>query len=84
MVCICSNLISRIRIGKEEKMTAVSDEMNFFRKLMEPLVTNKTLEVLFKKLKDDIVKGYEENILEQNSKPEKLKLIVLVDENIIH
>ena len=43
--------------AKEEKMTTATEELKcYFEKLLEPLVTNNSLEELFNKLKDEIVK----------------------------
>ena len=40
-----------------DTMTAISNEMNcYFKKLTEPLVTNKSLEDLYNKLEDDLSK----------------------------
>ena len=71
--------------AKEEKMTTATGELKcYFKKLTEPLVTNNYLEELFNKLKDEIIKKFEEKILEQNSKIEKLKLITTIYENNTH
>ena len=62
---------------KEEKMTTVTEEfICYFEKLIEPLVTNNSLEELFNKLKDEIIKKFDEKISEQNAKIEKLELII--------
>ena len=43
--------------AKEEKMTTGTEELKcYFERLIEPLVTNNSLEELFNKLKDEIVK----------------------------
>ena len=40
----------------------------YIEKLIQPLVTKKSLEDLFNKLKDDLSKNFDENISEQNAK----------------
>ena len=48
---------------KEEKMTTTTEELKYyFEKLIEPLVTNNSLEELFDKLKDEIMKKFENTI----------------------
>ena len=43
--------------AKEEKMTTANEELKcYFEKLIEPLVTNNSLEELFNKLKDEMMK----------------------------
>ena len=43
--------------AKEEKMTTAKEELKcYFEKLIEPLVTNNSLEELFNKLKDEMMK----------------------------
>ena len=70
--------------AKEEKMTAPPEELKcYFEKLIELLVTNSSLEELFNKLKDKIIKKFDEKILEQNAKIEKLESIITVHENSI-
>ena len=70
--------------AKEEKMTAPSEELkSYFEKLIELLVTNSPLEELFNKLKDEIIKKFDEKILEQNAKIEKLESIITIHENSI-
>ena len=57
--------------AKEEKMTTVTEEfICYFEKLIEPLVTNNSLEELFNKLKDEIMKKFDEK---SRSKMPKLK-----------
>ena len=59
--------------AKEENMTTATEELKCsFEKLIEPLVTNNSLEELFNKLKGEIVKKFDEKIWEQNAKIEKL------------
>ena len=53
----------------------------YFEKLIEPLVTNNSLEELFNKLKDEIMKKFDKQILEQNAKNEKLESIRTIREN---
>ena len=55
----------------------------YFEKLIEPLVTNNSLEELFNKLKDEIMKKFDEKISEQNAKIEKLESIITIHENTI-
>ena len=70
--------------GKEEKMTTVTQELKcYFEKIIEPLVTNNSLEELFNKLKNEIMKKFDEKILEQNAKIEKLESIITIHENTI-
>ena len=69
---------------QEETMATISNEIKrYFEKLIEPLVTNKSLEDLFNKLKDDLFKIFDEKISEQNVKIEKRKSIISIHENII-
>ena len=57
--------------AKEDKMTTATDELKcYFEKLIEPLVTNNSLEELFNKLKDEIMKKFDEK---SRSKMPKLK-----------
>ena len=43
--------------AKEEKMATATEELKcYFEKLIESLVTNKSLEELFNKLKDEMMK----------------------------
>ena len=68
----------------EEKMTTAPEELKcYFKKLIEPLVTNNSLEGLFNKLKDEIMKKFDEKISEQNAKIENLELIITIYENTI-
>ena len=49
--------------AKEEKMITPTEELKcYFEKLIEPLVTNNSLEELFNKLKDEIIKKCDEKI----------------------
>ena len=49
--------------AKEEKMTTANEELKcYFEKLIELLVTNNPLVELFKKLKDEIMKKFDEKI----------------------
>ena len=77
-------------------MKIVSDGMErHFEKLIKPLATNKSLEEIFIKLKDDIVKNFMKKIIEQKAEMEKLdyikyinqirlyKLIISIHENTI-
>ena len=58
-------------------MATISNEMKcYFETLIELLVTNKSFEDLFNKLKDDLFKKIDEKISEQNAKIEKLILMV--------
>ena len=67
-----------------DTMTAISNEMNcYFKKLTEPLVTNKSLEDLYNKLEDDLSKIFDEKIFEQNVKIEELESIISIHENTI-
>ena len=69
---------------QEETMATISNEMKcYFEKLIEPLVTNKYLEDLFNKLKDDLLKKFDGKISEQNAKTEKLESITSVHENTV-
>ena len=56
--------------------TATEKLKYYFEKLIEPLVTNNSLEELFNKLKDEIMKKFDEKISEQNAKIEKLESII--------
>lgn len=67
---------------EEETMATVTKEMKFyFEKLIEPLVTNKLLEELLKKLKDDFLEKFNEKLYKQNAKVEKVTSIISVHEN---
>ena len=51
------NTRSNNTTAKEEKLTTVTEELKcYFEKLIEPLVTNNSLEELFNKLKDEMMK----------------------------
>ena len=53
-------------------MTTAAEELKcYFKKLIEPLVTNNSLEELFNKQKDKIMKRFDEKISEQNATIEK-------------
>ena len=57
--------------AKEEKLTTATEESKcYFEKLLEPLVTNNSLEELFNKLKDEILKKL---MKKSRSKMSKLK-----------
>ena len=59
--------------ANEEKMTTAPEELKcYFEKLIEPLVTNNSLEGLFNKLKYEIMKKFDEKISQQNAKIENL------------
>ena len=78
------NTRSNNTTAKEEKLTTVTEELKcYFEKLIEPLVTNNSLEELFNKLKDEIMKKFDEKISEQNAKIEKLESIITIHENTI-
>ena len=65
-------------------MTTATEELKcYFEKLIEPLVTNNSLEELFNKLKDEVMKKFDEKISEQNAKIEKLESIITIHENTI-
>ena len=69
---------------QEETITTISNEMKcYFEKLIEPLVTNKSLKGLFNELKDDLLKKFDEKTSKQNSKIEKLESIISIHENKI-
>ena len=69
---------------QEETMATISNGIKrYFEKLIEPLVTNKSLDDLFNKLKDDLFKIFDEKISEQNVKIEKRKSIISIHENTI-
>ena len=59
--------------AKEDKMTTATDELKcYFEKLIEPLVTNNSLEESVNKLKDEIMKKFDEKISEQIPKLKNL------------
>ena len=69
---------------QEETMAIVSNKMKcYFGNLIEPLVKNKSLEDLFSKWKDDLLKKIDEKISDQNVKIEKLESIISIHENTI-
>ena len=73
------NTRSNNTTAKEEKLTTVTEELKcYFEKLIEPLVTNNSLEELFNNLKDEIIKKFDEKISEENAKIEKLELIITI------
>ena len=68
----------------DNKMTTATEQLNcYFEELIEPLVTNNSLEELFNKLKDEIMKKFDEKISKQNAKIEKLESIITIHENTI-
>ena len=70
--------------AKEDKMTTATDELKcYFEKLIEPLVTNNSLEELFNKLKVETMKKFDEKISEQSANIEKLESIITIHENTI-
>ena len=78
------NIRSNNTKAKKEKITKANEELKYyFEKLIEPLVTNDSLEELFDKLKDEIMKKFDEKISEQNAKIEKLESIITIHENTI-
>ena len=78
------NTRSNNKKAKEEKMTTATEELKcHFEKLIEPLVTNNSLEELFNKLKDEIMEKCDEKISEQNTKIENLESIITIHENTI-
>ena len=75
---------TRSNKAKEEKMTTAAEELKcYFKKLIEPLVTNNSLEELFNKLKDEIMKKCDEKISEQHAKIEKFEWTITIHENAI-
>ena len=59
--------------AKEDKMTTATDELKcYFEELIEPLVTNNSLEESVNKLKDEIMKKFDEKISEQIPKLKNL------------
>ena len=70
--------------AKDENMTTAIEELKcYFEKLIEPLVTNKSLEKLLNKLKAEIMKTFDEKILGQNAKIEKLESNITIHKNTI-
>ena len=66
---------------QEETMATVSSKMKcYFETLIEPFVTDKWLEDLFSKLKDNLLKKFDEKICQQNAKIEKLEYIIPIHE----
>ena len=62
---------------QKETMATISNDMKcYYEKLIEHLVTNKSLEDLFRKLKDDFSKKFDEKTSEHNAKIEKLESII--------
>ena len=65
-------------------MTTPTEELQcYFKKLIESLVTNNSLEELFNKLNDEIMKKCDEKVSEQNAKIEKLESIITIHENTV-
>ena len=59
--------------AKEDKMATATDELKcYFEKLIEPLVTNNSLEESVNKLKDEFMKKFDEKISEQIPKLKNL------------
>ena len=57
-------------------MATISNEIKcYFEKLIEPLKTNKSLEDLFDKLKDDVLKKKDERITGQNVKGTLMQIL---------
>ena len=70
--------------GERRKLTTAIEELKcYFEKLIEPLITNNSLEELFNKLKDETMKKFDEKISEQNANIEKLESIITIHENTI-
>ena len=67
---------------QEETIISVSNKSKrYFRKMIEPLIINKSLKHLFTKLKDDLLKKLDEKISKQITAIEKLESIISVDKN---
>ena len=78
------NTRSNYTKAKKGKMVTATEKLKcYFEKLIEPLVTNNSLEELFNKLKDEIMKKFGEKISEQNANIEKLESIVTIHEYTI-
>ena len=57
-------------------MATISNEIKcYFEKLIEPLKTNKSLEDLFDKLKDDVLKKKDEKITGKNVKGTLMQIL---------
>ena len=65
-------------------MTTATEELKcYFEELIEPLVTNNSLEKLFNKLKDEILKKFDEKSSEQNAKIENVESVITMHESTI-
>ena len=64
-------------------MATISNEIKcYFEKLIEPLKTNKSLEDLFDKLKDDVLKKKDEKITGQNVKGTLMQILKFLNMSV--
>ena len=56
-----------------KKMSVLQEFHDYFSELIQPLATNKCLEQMFQKLKNELVTKFEERFKEQNKKIDKLE-----------
>ena len=68
--------------ARSEKMS--QELRDYFSELIQPLVTNKCLEQMFQKLKEEVVTKFEERLIEQNKKIDELEERVSYRENTIN
>ena len=70
--------------ARSEKMSVPQELRDYFSELIQPLATNKCLEQMFQKLKEEIVPEFEERFIEQNRKIDELEERVSFQENTIN
>ena len=62
-------------------ISITAEVCEYFGNLMKPLVTNKSLEELFYKLKEGIISKFEDKLREQNLKIQELEFKIHLQEN---
>ena len=61
-----------------KNMSITSEMHEYIENLMKPLITNEKLQELFKTFQAEIVKRFEHNLKEQNTKIEELESILVM------
>ena len=54
-------------------MSVLQELCDYFSELIQPFATNECLKQMFQKLKEEIVKKFEERFIEQNKKIDELE-----------
>ena len=70
--------------ARSEKMSVSQKLRDYFSESIQPLATNECLEQMFQKLKEEIVKKFEERFIQQNRKIDELEERVSFQENTIN